>query len=91
MKWGGKSVIDQFLLMICAVPILFPIMVLLKKTIYNIEDCLMPIFHEHLNGAQRALYLRCLFKQQVKRYGQHWRKKTYKRANTFLKLDQLRI
>jgi hypothetical protein len=66
-------------------------MVLLKKTIYNIEDWLMPLLHEHLNGAQRALYLRCLFQQQVKSYGQHWRKKTYKRANLFLKLGQLRI
>jgi hypothetical protein len=54
---GKESVIDQFLLMICAGPASSPIVVPLKKTVYNIDDWLMPLLHKHLKAAQgRFIY-----------------------------------
>jgi predicted GTPase len=41
--------------------------------IYNIEDGLMLIIHEHLNEAQRVRYLRCLRHQQNQSYWRQWR------------------
>jgi uncharacterized protein len=41
--------------------------------VYNIDDGLMPMIHEHLNEAQRVRYLRCLRHQQNQSYWQQWR------------------
>ncbi len=41
--------------------------------IYNIDDGLLPVIHEHLNEAQRVRYLRCLRHQQNQSYWQQWR------------------
>lgn len=50
-----------------------PVCLNLEIGVYNIDDGLMPIIHEHLNEAQRVRYLRCLRHQQNQHYWQQWR------------------
>ena len=42
--------------------------------IYNIDDGLIPMIHEHFNEVQRVRYLRCLRHKQNQSYWQQWRK-----------------
>lgn len=54
------------------------------KMIYNIEEGLLPLIHEHLNAAQRVRYLRCLREQQAESYWRHWRKQAVKSGQILL-------
>lgn len=51
-----------------------PVCLAPEKMVYNIEEGLLPLIHEHLNAAQRVRYLRCLREQQAESYWRHWRK-----------------
>jgi hypothetical protein len=51
--------------------------------IYNIEDGLMLIIHEHLNEAQRVRYLRCLRHQQNQSYWRQWREQALELGKVF--------
>ena len=51
-----------------------PVCLAAEKPVYNIDDGLMPLIHEHLNAAQRVRYLRCLRHQQAQSYWRQWRK-----------------
>jgi len=42
--------------------------------IYNVNDGLMMMIHDHLNKAQQVRYLRCLRHQQNQTYWEQWRK-----------------
>lgn len=57
-----------------------------EKPVYNIEDGLMPLIHEHLNAAQRVRYLRCLRQQQAESYWRHWRKQALQAGQLIFKL-----
>ncbi|MBU1058707.1 MAG: 50S ribosome-binding GTPase [Proteobacteria bacterium] len=51
-----------------------PVCLAPEKMVYNIEEGLLPLIHEHLNAAQRVRYLRCLREQQAESHWRHWRK-----------------
>jgi uncharacterized protein len=55
-----------------------PVCLAVDKPVYNIDEGLIPLIHEHLNAAQRVRYLRCLRQQQAESYWQQWRKQTLK-------------
>jgi predicted GTPase len=52
--------------------------------VYNIDDGLIPMIHEHLNEAQRVRYLRCLRHQQNQSYWQQWREQALGLGRLFL-------
>ncbi|WP_394753824.1 GTPase family protein [Crenothrix sp.] len=71
---------DLSLSLDCVVPVcLAP-----EKPIYNIEDGLMPLIHEHLNAAQRVRYLRCLRQYQAESYWQQWRNQAVQAGQVIL-------
>ncbi|WP_347989822.1 GTPase [Methylomonas sp. AM2-LC] len=73
---------DLSLSLDCIVPVcLFP-----EKPVYNIEDGLIPLIHDHLNAAQRVRYLRCLRQQQAESYWQHWRKQALQAGQLIFRL-----
>ncbi len=51
-----------------------PVCLASGKPVYNIDDGLLPVIHEHLSAAQRVRYLRCLRQQQAESYWRQWRK-----------------
>ncbi len=51
-----------------------PVCLAADQPVYNVDDGLLPVIHEHLNAAQRVRYLRCLRKQQAEGYWRQWRK-----------------
>jgi len=64
-----------------------PVCLAPDKAVYNIEDGLIPLLHEHLDQAQRVRYLRCLRHQQSQSYWQQWRKQAIQAGR--LVLDRL--
>jgi predicted GTPase len=63
-----------------------PVCLAAEKPVYNIEDGLMPLIHEHLNAAQRVRYLRCLRQQQAESYWRQWRKQALQAGQLILKI-----
>ena len=61
-----------------------PVCLAPDTTVYNIEEGLLPLIHEHLNAAQRVRYLRCLRDQQAKSYWHHWRRQAVKAGQILL-------
>lgn len=61
-----------------------PVCLAPEKMVYNIEEGLLPLIHEHLNAAQRVRYLRCLREQQAESYWRHWRKQAAKAGQILL-------
>jgi predicted GTPase len=57
-----------------------------EKSIYNIEEGLMPLIHEKLSDAQRVRYLRCLKNHKHQDHWQQVIKQTKKLGNLFLSL-----
>ncbi len=61
-----------------------PVCLAPEKMVYNIEEGLLPLIHEHLNAAQRVRYLRCLREQQTESYWRHWRKQAVQAGQILL-------
>jgi len=63
-----------------------PVCLAAEKPVYNVEDGLMPLIHEHLNAAQRVRYLRCLRQHQAESYWRQWRKQTLQAGQLIFKI-----